>query len=337
VVRFQQTSGAVMAKGVEDTAMYRHVRLLSANEVGGNPDRFSATVDELHTVAHARRDAWPRALLAATTHDTKRSADVRARIGALSQLASAWRDEVAAARVLIADLRTSAAPDADEERLVLQTLVGAWPISDDRLTAYLEKALREAKRNTSWIDPNHEWERGVIDTALALMHDPRFVARFEPFLHRVDEIAARTAVGQAVLRCLSPGVPDLYQGDELENRSLVDPDNRRPVDYDARRAALAALRAGAPPDRATAKLFTLTTLLALRARHADFVSLPYAPMAAPAEVYAFTRGDEIVVVVPVRAAVERPVPSELDALTDVLAPLDAVFGPHRPAVYERLP
>jgi (1->4)-alpha-D-glucan 1-alpha-D-glucosylmutase len=335
VVRFQQTTGAVMAKGVEDTAMYRHVRLLAANEVGGFPDHFGRSIAELHEAARARRAEWPRALLAATTHDTKRSADTRARIAALSELAPEWAEEVEAARAVIDRLRTSAAPDADEECFVLQTLVGTWPIDDERLRDYLEKALREAKRNTSWTEPDIEWERGVIDTTLALARDPHFRARFDPFLQRVDEIAARTVVGLTVLRCTTPGVPDIYQGDEMENRSLVDPDNRRPVDYDSRRAALAALRAGAPPDRATAKLFTLTTLLALRARHPDFTALPYAPLDAGPDVYAFTRGDDIVVAVPVRSHRALPTLDLPDRFVDVLTPLDELFGRRRSAVYER--
>ncbi|HEX4493648.1 MAG TPA: alpha-amylase family glycosyl hydrolase [Acidimicrobiia bacterium] len=335
VVRFQQTTPAVMAKGVEDTALYRHVRLLALNEVGGRPDRFGMTVDEFNTAALARQANWPRNLLAATTHDTKRSADTRARIVALTALTSEWQTEVAAARAVIAELRRAPAPDALEERFILQTLVGAWPIDADRLGGYLEKALREAKRNTSWVDPDVLWERNVIDTTLLLVHDPRFLARFLPFLERVDDVAARIIVGQTALRVMSPGVPDVYQGDEMQNRSLVDPDNRRPVGYDARRHALASLRAEVPPDRETAKLFTLTTLLALRARHPDFVALPYHPSDQGPDVCAFARGDDILVLVPVHAPFELPPRPPIDDFTDVLAPLDVVFGSRRPAVYER--
>jgi (1->4)-alpha-D-glucan 1-alpha-D-glucosylmutase len=339
VARFQQTTGAVMAKGVEDTAMYRHVRLLALNEVGGNPDRFGLPVAEFHAANQQRMTDWPLNLLAATTHDTKRSADVRARIGALAGFASEWRDLVDECRALFAAHRARSGPDAQEELFVLQTLVGAWPLAPERLDAYLVKALREAKRNTSWTNPDTDWEKSVVETTVSLVEDPRFHAAFLPFLDRVRDAGERVAIGQVVLRCTSPGVPDIYQGDELCALLLVDPDNRRPVDWDARRAALAALRAGQPVDRPVAKLFAISTLLDLRRRRRDFAAAPYIPLDADPSVCAFSRGTDVVVAVPVRNGTAVPAARDLvgrGEWVDLLAPLDDVFGDRRPAVYERL-
>jgi (1->4)-alpha-D-glucan 1-alpha-D-glucosylmutase len=343
VVRFQQTSGAVMAKGIEDTAMYRDVRLLALNEVGGDPDRFGITVDELHRANERRIASWPRGLLAATTHDTKRSADVRARIAVLSTMGDEWLTLVEWWRDLCAQHETrSGAFGADEQLFVLQTLVGAWPLSHDRLEATLVKSFREAKRHTSWIEPDESWERAVIEVVETSLADQRFVERFAPFLAEVLARADRAALGGLVLRCTAPGVPDLYQGDELWNHLLVDPDNRRPVDWALRRALLDHQERGAPLDRFTTKLFTTRALLALRARFAGFAELGYQALDAPPDVCAFTRGSpgtpEVVVVVPVRSsrALERPDPfADPATWVDVLAPLDAVYEARRPGVFVR--
>jgi (1->4)-alpha-D-glucan 1-alpha-D-glucosylmutase len=330
-----------MAKGVEDTAMYRHVRLLALNEVGGDPDRFGITVDEFHAACVRRHRDWPRALLAATTHDTKRSADTRARIGALAGLGPEWRRLVDEWRALFVEHRRGHAPDDDEQLFVLETLVGAWPIARERIDGYLVKALREAKRHTSWVDGDPAWEHDVVEATARLSADPRFRKSFVPFLAEVVAAADRIALGQLVLRCTTPGVPDLYQGDELWNQLLVDPDNRRPVDWSLRRLLLDELCGGAPPGRDSAKLFATTALLALRRRHDGFAALDYRPLPAPAELCAFARGPDVVVAVPVRVGAELLTPDALrvpggaDAWTDLLAPLDAVYGRRRPAVFER--
>jgi (1->4)-alpha-D-glucan 1-alpha-D-glucosylmutase len=338
VVRFQQTTGAVMAKGVEDTAMYRHARLLALNEVGGQPDRFGLSVTAFHAGNLERLRRWPANLLAATTHDTKRNADVRARIGALAAMAPVWRERVVEWRDLLAQHRVNAAPDATEELFVFQTLVGAWPISPDRLRAYLVKALREAKRNTSWTDPDERWENGAIDATLALLDDERFTRSFLPFVDALREAGEIASIGQTVLRCTSPGVPDVYQGDELWNLALVDPDNRRPVDWDTRLAALELLRNGATPSRNLAKLFTLYTMLGLRRRHDSFAEAAYAAIDVDASVCAFARGDDVIVAVPVRRGTAAPTIESLGyagGWTDLLVPLSAAYGDRRPAVYER--
>src|SRR5437868_2712071 len=190
VTRFQQTTGAVMAKGVEDTAFYRYVRLLALNEVGGDPGRFGITAAEFHRVNTLRPALG---LLAGTTHDTKRSADVRARIGVLSTIADRWAETATRWRELNAH---EGAPDWTEELLVYQTLVGAWPLEPDRLETYVEKALREAKRNTSWVEPNERWEEAVKRFCRALFASGRFRADFEPFALEVAELGERAALGQ---------------------------------------------------------------------------------------------------------------------------------------------
>jgi (1->4)-alpha-D-glucan 1-alpha-D-glucosylmutase len=344
VVRFQQTTGAVSAKGVEDTAMYRDVRLLALNEVGGDPDRFGISVDDFHRANEARAALWPHALLAATTHDTKRSGDVRARIAVLSTIGPAWLDLVAWWRELCAEhAGTADGPDADEQLFVLQTLVGAWPLSRERLERYLVKAMREAKRHTSWIDPDEMWEHHLVEVVDRAVTSERFRDLFGPLLATVVPAADRIALGALVLRCTAPGVPDVYQGDELWNHLLVDPDNRRRVDWELRRSLLDRQVRGEPVDRLTAKLFVTRTLLALRARISGFTELSYRAVPAPTGVCAFARGaPDVVVVVPVRPTqagcgiedLELPgTDASVRDWVDVLAPLGAIYGEHRPAVF----
>jgi (1->4)-alpha-D-glucan 1-alpha-D-glucosylmutase len=329
VTRFQQTTGAVMAKGVEDTAFYRYVRLLALNEVGGDPGRFGITVEHFHRANAERAERFPRSLLAGSTHDSKRSADVRARIGALAGMADEWCERALRWRGLNGPLRTGDAPDWTEELLVYQTLVGAWPLQPARLAAYVEKALREAKRNTAWVEPDEAWESAVKNFCLRLYEHEPFVADLEPFAARVAAAGERSALGQLVLRLTSPGVPDVYQGDELTFLALVDPDNRRAVDWRRRREALAA-----PPSRETAKLQVLRELLALRARRPQAFADGYEPLAAPPGTCAFRRGDDVVAAVPVRGdAPEVELPP--GRWTNVLDGLEPHLGGYRPAVYER--
>jgi (1->4)-alpha-D-glucan 1-alpha-D-glucosylmutase len=293
VTRFQQTSPPVTAKGVEDTAFYRHLRMLALNEVGGDPARFGLSVDEFHARNEQRAERFPRGLLVTQTHDTKRSGDVRARIGALSTMAEDW--------VALAErwLREADAPDEHCAHLVLQTLVGCLPIESERLEGYVEKALREAKLRTSWAEPDEGYEAHARRYARALTERPPdgFVA----FTERVAVEGRRAALGQLLLKLTCPGVPDVYQGDELEALSLVDPDNRRRVDWGARRAALDRLRSGATPrDYGERKLDLIRRALALRARRPDAFAGSYEPVEAGADVCAYMRGGEVLVVVPVR-------------------------------------
>jgi (1->4)-alpha-D-glucan 1-alpha-D-glucosylmutase len=330
VTRFQQTTGAVMAKGVEDTAFYRYVRLLALNEVGSDPGRFGITVAEFHRANAERAARFPHALLAGSTHDTKRSADVRARIGALSGMAEEWSEHARRWHELNASLHEGGAPDWTEELLVYQTLLGAWPLTPARLTTYVEKALREAKRNTTWVAPDEAWEAAVKSFCLRLYEHAPFLADFEPFASRVAAAGERSAHGQLVLRLTAPGVPDVYQGDELTFLALVDPDNRRPVDWRRRREALEA-----PPARETLKLHTIRELLALRARRPDAFAGPYEPLAAGPTSCAYRRGEDVVVAVAVRGgAPEVELPP--GRWRDVLDTLPSLQNGDGPAVWERV-
>jgi (1->4)-alpha-D-glucan 1-alpha-D-glucosylmutase len=291
VVRWQQTTGAVMAKGVEDTAFYRWFRLTALNEVGGNPDRFSLSPDDFHRAALDRLERHPHTLLASQTHDTKRAGDVRARIGALSALHEEWAE-----RVRLWHALTGGMDDANEEYLVWQTLVGAWPIVPGRLELYLEKALREAKRTTSWLDPNEAHERGVKEFVRNLYSNQEFLEDFEPFAARVSRAGEHASLGALLLRLTSPGLPDLYQGDALWSLNLVDPDNRRPVDWPAH---VSVSREWAPTRR-TMKAHLIQRVLRLRSEQPEAFAGDYEPLDLGPDRVGFVRGGAIRVVVPLR-------------------------------------
>ena len=320
VTRFQQTTPAVMAKGVEDTAFYRHARLLALNDVGGDPSRFGIDVDRFHAANLERAGRFPLNLLTTMTHDAKRSPDLRARIGALAGMASEWTEHVRRWFVLNEPLRSDRGPDRVEEYFLYQTLVGAWPIEADRVEAYMEKALREAKRNTNWIEPDRGWEDSVKRFVRALYAHKPFLADFEPFAGGVAAAGDRAALGQLALKLTAPGIPDIYNGDELPYRALVDPDNRRPVDWDRRRDLLARVRDGAEPDDETRKLWLTRRLLDLRARRPEAFAGGYEPLDAGPGVCAYVRGGQVLVAVAVRegAAFEAP-PGDWHALLPGLA------------------
>jgi (1->4)-alpha-D-glucan 1-alpha-D-glucosylmutase len=285
VARFQQTTPPVMAKGVEDTAFYRYARLLALNDVGGDPGRFSVSVADFHAGNRERARRFPRNLLVTQTHDTKRSGDVRARIGALAGMADAFAAYARRWLSACRSLTSGGAPTPVEQLFIFQTLLGAWPIAPDRLEAYLEKALREAKVNTNWVEPDEAHEAAVQAFARALPGHRDFLRDFEPFQREVAAAGDRAALGQLLLKLTVPGVPDIYQGDELLCLSLVDPDNRRPVDWEERRAALAD-----PPP----KLDLIRRALALRARRPEAFSGSYEPLEAGPEACAFVRGGDVV-------------------------------------------
>jgi (1->4)-alpha-D-glucan 1-alpha-D-glucosylmutase len=318
VTRFQQTSPAVTAKGVEDTAFYRYLRLLALNEVGGDPERFGMSVADFHAANLERARRFSAGLLVTQTHDTKRSGDARARIGALAGMADDWRASVMRWHAMTAALRPDedrfarrshddgarSGPGFAEEYLIYQTLVGVWPIEAERLDAYLVKALREAKRQTSWVGPNERFEHNVKRFARELIEHPPFRGEFMAFMARLLPEGERSALAQLLLKLCAPGVPDIFQGDELWRLSLVDPDNRRPVDWNACRDALERVRADGPPSAADAKLFLIHRALSLRARRPRAFTGAYVPVAAGEDVCAFLRGEdaEVLVVVAVRAA-----------------------------------
>jgi (1->4)-alpha-D-glucan 1-alpha-D-glucosylmutase len=300
VTRFQQTSPPVVAKGVEDTAFYRYARLVALCDVGGDPGRFGISVADFHAGCRQRAERFPLAMLNTNTHDTKRSADVRARIAALTWLPAEWSEHVRLWLELTDPLRADGAPDDLERYFLFQTLVGAWPIELDRIQGYMDKALREAKRNSNWVDQNAEWEQSVLDFCRELYAFESFLADFEPFVSRVAALGDRISLGMLALKLTAPGVPDIYQGDELAFRALVDPDNRRPVDWDWYRAMLSRLQGGSPPDAATRKLWLTSRLLQLRIRHPLAFQSDYQPLDAGESTVAFLRGGQVLAVVATR-------------------------------------
>jgi (1->4)-alpha-D-glucan 1-alpha-D-glucosylmutase len=258
VMKFQQYTGPVMAKGMEDTALYVYNRLVSLNEVGGEPERFGVSVSAFHHLSAERAKRWPHAMLASSTHDTKRSEDVRARINVLSEIPGEWRGQVVrwarTNRSRRREVDGQEAPSRNDEYLIYQTLVGAWPLESlddeglaefrERIKAYMEKAIREAQVHTSWVNVNEEYEAAVADFVDALLTPSEtnlFLEEFVPFARRISRIGALNSLSQTLIKLSSPGVPDIYQGNELWDFSLVDPDNRRPVDYGLRRNLLAEL------------------------------------------------------------------------------------------------
>ena len=291
--RFQQTSGPVMAKGVEDTAYYRYVRLASANEVGGDPGRFSSTLERFHAVTAA---SAPGSMVASSTHDTKRSEDVRARLALLAEIPNEFADAVTGWS------KRHEPPDANLAWLVFQTLVGAHPLPADRARAYVEKAMREAKDRTSWLAPDDAFERDVFAWLDALYGDPEVQAELEGFVGPLVDPGRVNSLALQLVKLTVPGVPDLYQGTELWDLSLVDPDNRRPVDFERRRELLASLDGLTPAevwarrDEGLPKLWI--TQAALRARPAgSYRPLPVTGPAAD-HVVAFTRDERVSTVAP---------------------------------------
>nr|WP_298803208.1 malto-oligosyltrehalose synthase [uncultured Pseudokineococcus sp.] len=274
VVRFQQTCGPVMAKGVEDTAFYRWFRLSSLNEVGGAPERFGVSPEEFHAFCAGIVEHWPTTMTTLSTHDTKRAEDARVQLSVVSGVPAAWAEALALWRQAAAEHR-SALLDGPTEMLVWQTLVATWepagadgpggPISAERLLAYLEKAVKEAKRRTTWTAPDEEYEQAVADFATGVLGDEDVLARVGAFVAATAPAARSAVLGQKLVQLTMPGVPDVYQGTEVGERSLVDPDNRRPVDYARRSALLERLDGGARPrDLDEEKL--LVTSRALRVR-----------------------------------------------------------------------
>ena len=311
VTRFQQTSPPVMAKGVEDTAFYRYARLVALNEVGGDPSRFGLPVAQFHAANAERLERFPRNLLVTQTHDTKRSGDVRARVGALAGMAEEWAAHVRRWFEVNAPLRSGGAPDPVEEYFVYQNLIGAWPIEPERVEAYMEKALREAKRNTNWVDPNEDWEARVKAFCRALYDHRLFRDSFDPFAARVAEAGERSARAQLLIKLTAPGVADIYQGDEIVSLSVVDPDNRRAVDWGRRRAAVAAVRAspgadpaaianalasaGGPSAADIRKLQLVVAGLDLRKRRHDAFAGSYEPIDVGERAIAYLRGGQVLV------------------------------------------
>jgi (1->4)-alpha-D-glucan 1-alpha-D-glucosylmutase len=330
--KFQQYTAPVVAKGVEDTAFYTDVLLLSSNEVGGDLQHRASTAEEFHRENVHRLTRWPLEMTAGSTHDTKRGEDARARINVISELPEEWRAHVTRWAAINDESRVAvgngSSPDRNDEWLYYQALVGAWPAEAlgtpvprrashetlERMRAYMHKALKEAKRHTSWVHENQEYEQGVmafVDATLNGAAAAAFLASFVPFQRRLAWFGMLNSLAQLVLRIGSPGVPDIYQGSELWNLSLVDPDNRRPVDFALRQRLLAAVCCATPGEMlahwtdARVKLFTLARALSFRRAHADlFLHGDYEPLSGDVDdphVVAFSRrwaDDEVIVIVP---------------------------------------
>ena len=241
VMRFQQFTGPAMAKGVEDTVFYNYNRLISLNEVGGDPGRFGVTPRQYHAYCAETQRAHPKTMLGSSTHDTKRSEDVRARLNLLSEIPVEWEKVLHRWRDLNAPLKTDNMPDPNTEYFLYQTWIGAWPIESDRLLPYMEKATREAKAQTSWLAPDNAFENALKKFIEGLYGSAEFQRELKEFVKRLTEPGRVNSLAQLLLKLTAPGVPDTYQGCELWDLSLVDPDNRRPVDYDLRRKLLTEL------------------------------------------------------------------------------------------------
>lgn len=248
VMRFQQLTPPVMAKGAEDTAFYAYNRFIAFNEVGGHPGSFGIDIETFHRAMLERRRSHPFTMLATSTHDTKRSEDVRARLAVLSEVPGQWREAVLRFSELAEPYRTGDLPDRNMEYFLYQTLAGAWPIGADRLLPYLLKAAREAKTHTSWMEPDQEYEEALRSFASSLLLDREFTSNLESFVKTISGPGFINSLAQTVLKLTVCGIPDIYQGCELWDFSLVDPDNRRPVDYARRGGMLEKLRAMAPGD-----------------------------------------------------------------------------------------
>lgn len=309
-MRFQQLCAPAMAKGAEDTALYCFNRLISLNEVGGQPGDFGIGPERFHAFCSRIQRDWPQTMTTTATHDTKRGEDTRLRIHALSEMPDAWRAAVERWSTLNAPLRRAAGPDRNTEYFIYQTLVGTWPIEAERLLPYMEKAAREAKVHTNWETPNADYEEALRGFVHDLLSSKAFIDDLEHFLVPVVRAAAISSLAQTLLKCAAPGVPDIYQGTELWDLSLVDPDNRRPVDFALRAKQLQALDTmpvdalGDHMDAGLPKLWVLRQALRLRrARPGLFgPDADYRPLVAEGakarHVVAFARGADLVCLVP---------------------------------------
>jgi (1->4)-alpha-D-glucan 1-alpha-D-glucosylmutase len=310
-MKFQQFTSPVMAKGIEDTAFYQYNRLVSLNDVGSDPHRFGISIDEFHLANLTRLRDWPHTMLGTSTHDSKRSEDVRARINVLSEIPEAWRLRVRSWKRFNRKYKSlvdhKPAPSANEEYLLYQTLVGAWPAEplidekdwnefSQRIESYMLKAIREAKQNTSWINRNVAYEEAVssfVRTLLTPGSNNRFLQDFIPFQLRVARFGHWNSLSQTILKLTCPGVPDIYQGNEMLEFNLVDPDNRRPVDYVRRRQMFDSIRKLSTnpdaisvcqlrdnPEDGRLKLYLIWKTLCLRKQEPDiFQSGEYVPLA----------------------------------------------------------
>ena len=305
-MRFQQITGPVMAKSLEDTALYTYVRFVALNEVGGGPEHFGTSIAELHAANETRREKWPRSMTATSTHDTKRGEDVRARLAVLTEVPATWelwvREWQLLATPFVTAVEDDHAPSRVDQYLFFQTAFGAYPLAggtDDfitRLVAYAIKAAREAKQRTSWLSPDEAYEAALEGFVVGMMTNGAFAASLAAKVEALAPYGASNGLGQVVLKIGAPGVPDTYQGSELWDLSLVDPDNRRPIDYEERRAALRSIDGASARDLLQSyrdgrvKLHVLRAGMRLRREMpTTFLEGNYVPIDGGEDVVAFAR------------------------------------------------
>ncbi len=310
VSRFQQFTSPVMAKGVEDTAFYCYNRLTAISEVGGDPGRDGYSIQEFHQYNTTMQATHPCTMVALSTHDTKRADDVRARLAVLSEIPEEFGAAIDRWTNDNAQYRTNSFPDRNSEYFLYQTLLGAWPISLERLQQYMQKAMREAKQKTSWVSNNQEFESALNHFMQCILEDQNFIASLETLVARINPAGRVNSLTQTLLKYTSPGIPDLYQGSELWDHSLVDPDNRRPVDYDQRRRFLAELCHLSPEqimarmEDGLPKLALIHAALVLRREQPDWFGpragyIPIIPVGPKADhLIACQRGANVVTLAP---------------------------------------
>lgn len=306
VLRFQQFTSPVMAKGVEDTAFYCFNRLTAMCEVGGDPARNGVSAEEFHAYHTHMQATHPQTMTTLSTHDTKRADDVRARLAVLTEISHEFEQLIAGWSTRYSGLKSNSFPDANSEYFLYQTLIGAWPINGERTKAYMQKAMREAKQQTTWVANNKEYEDGLNGFIDGLLGSAQFIAELESFVAKITLSGRLNSLSQTLLKNTAPGIPDLYQGSELWDLSLVDPDNRRPVDYALRSRLLSQLETMSPAqvmermDDGMPKLHVIHQCLNLRREHPEYfgVDSAYTPLQAEGakaeHVVAFRRGVHVI-------------------------------------------
>jgi (1->4)-alpha-D-glucan 1-alpha-D-glucosylmutase len=315
LMRFQQFTSTVMAKGVEDTAFYCFNPMIGLNEVGNDPGLNGISLEDFHAYFSKMQSTHPLTMTTLSTHDTKRAGDVRARLATITEIPARWKSALLRWSRMNARFRTGSYPDRNTECFLYQTLIGAWPIANDRLHAYMEKAVREAKLQTSWTQQNAPFEEALRTFIDRILESADFVAALEKFVAMVLRAGRINSLAQSLIKYTAPGVPDTYQGSELWDLSLVDPDNRRPIDYNQRRSTLSALQDGMtaeeltqrledPQDAGTPKLWLIHQALSLRLEHPECFGADAAYVSINADgpkcqhLVAFLRADRIATVVP---------------------------------------
>lgn len=307
-MRFQQLTGPVMAKGFEDTALYRYHRLISLNEVGGDPNCFGISLEKFHENCQLAQKMHPLSLLASTTHDTKHSEDVRSRLELLSEIPEKFEEALLRWSELNKGYHTNNLPEPNTEYLFYQILIGAWPISQERIVAYMEKAVREAKVHTFWTNPNTEYEETLRSFILQVLQNKLFIEDLEKFIAPLIFPGRINSLAQTLIKLTAPGIPDFYQGSELWNLSLVDPDNRQPVDFQLRKNLLNEIKTLSLEailnrmDEGLPKLWLIWKILQFRKKRADIFELEYRPWYAQGKfaehIVAFMRGEESMTITP---------------------------------------